>query len=669
MRNDASPTADTFHGGSLNGSWVAGVGRRYMPGGTCPAPADCSGLPAVASGDQAVYADSFINLLGIVVADHRATGTTRSTARSCRSASRCARLYAADEYEFYMQDSWKLRDDLTVSAGLRYSLYSPPYEAQRHAGRAVGGSRRMVRRSAARTCGARHSVERERAHHVQPRRPGQRRARLLRVGQEQLRAARLGGVDADAAAGAARRLLASSTTASAPASRRRSTTGGSFGLSTTLDARSKQFNENNPAGAVPGHQRRFRRPAAPRRREASGDADGRRRRDHVEHRQLDRHAVLARLQPGGRLRAGRELQPRSGLRRPPRTQPADAARPGDAGEHRRSEVGRWTTSPPCGSWSTHKLRRTASPAWRRCLLGEHVPGRGGRRPERDAGDGGGVPGRTRRTTSPRCRTPIRSASRPVRRLGEFTFFTEQYDSLSAQSSIGRSEYDAMQLSLRKRFSRGHQFDLNYTLARAKDHGSEVERGGAFGNFGSGGYSGFLVNSWEPDLNYSYADFDVRHQINVNGLCELPFGEGRSSGRRGVGGERDHRRLVGRRHLPLDERLPVQRGELPIVLGDELEPPGQRGARQSGRAAGDSRRRRTRSAASQVRSPIRRRRARRSAGLSPAKPASATCCAATATSASTSASANPSSCRSAHRLRVPVGRVQPDEHRRSSIPAT
>ena len=113
--------------------------------------------------------------------------------------------------------------------------------------------------------------------------------------------------------------------------------------------------------------------------------------------------------------------------------------------------------------------------------------------------------------------------------GEFTFFTEQYDALAAQSSIGRSEYDALQVTLRKRFSRGHQFDFNYTLARAKDHGSEVERGGTYGNFGSGGYSGFLVNSWDPDLNYSYADFDVRHQINVNGLYELPFGEGRRFG--------------------------------------------------------------------------------------------------------------------------------------------
>ena len=38
------------------------------------------------------------------------------------------RTYGADEYEFYFQDTWKLRPNLTVMGGLRYSLYSPPWE-------------------------------------------------------------------------------------------------------------------------------------------------------------------------------------------------------------------------------------------------------------------------------------------------------------------------------------------------------------------------------------------------------------------------------------------------------------------------------------------------------------------------------------------------------------
>jgi hypothetical protein len=113
--------------------------------------------------------------------------------------------------------------------------------------------------------------------------------------------------------------------------------------------------------------------------------------------------------------------------------------------------------------------------------------------------------------------------------GRFSFFNQQYDSLAVQSSLARSGYNSMQLSLRRRLSDGYQFDFNYTFAVAKDHGSSVERGASFGNFSAGGYSGFLVNSWDPDQQYSFADFDVRHQINVNALYELPFGQGKKWG--------------------------------------------------------------------------------------------------------------------------------------------
>jgi hypothetical protein len=113
--------------------------------------------------------------------------------------------------------------------------------------------------------------------------------------------------------------------------------------------------------------------------------------------------------------------------------------------------------------------------------------------------------------------------------GDFAFFADQYDSLAAISSIGRSNYNAMIVTLHKRFSRGYQFDVNYTLSESKDMGSNVERGSAFGNFGAGGYSGFLINSFDPDANYGISDFDVRHQVNVNGIFDLPFGRSRRFG--------------------------------------------------------------------------------------------------------------------------------------------
>ncbi len=113
--------------------------------------------------------------------------------------------------------------------------------------------------------------------------------------------------------------------------------------------------------------------------------------------------------------------------------------------------------------------------------------------------------------------------------GPFAYFGDQYDSLAAISSIGRSNYHAMMLSLRKRYTGGTQFDINYTLSQSKDLGSQVERGSAFGNFSNGGSSGFLINSFDPELNWGSRTSTCAIQLNVNGLAELPFGRGRRWG--------------------------------------------------------------------------------------------------------------------------------------------
>ena len=116
------------------------------------------------------------------------------------------------------------------------------------------------------------------------------------------------------------------------------------------------------------------------------------------------------------------------------------------------------------------------------------------------------------------------------KFGPNSYFNGQFFSLAAQSTIARSDYNALQVTLRKRYSHGYQFDVNYTLAHSKDHGSAIERGSAFTEFDNGGYTGFLINSWEPDQQYANSDFDIRHQLNVNWVAELPFGQGRKFGK-------------------------------------------------------------------------------------------------------------------------------------------
>ena len=52
--------------------------------------------------------------------------------------------------------------------------------------------------------------------------------------------------------------------------------------------------------------------------------------------------------------------------------------------------------------------------------------------------------------------------------------------------------------VRKRFSDGYQFDVNYTLGYAKDHASLLEGDYDVRELQHGGYTGFLIDSWDPD---------------------------------------------------------------------------------------------------------------------------------------------------------------------------
>jgi hypothetical protein len=85
---------------------------------------------------------------------------------------------------------------------------------------------------------------------------------------------------------------------------------------------------------------------------------------------------------------------------------------------------------------------------------------------------------------------------------------------------GYSNYDAMLVSLRKRFSRGFQFDANYTWSHAIDNQSSVTNAVS---------EGLIYNAVDPNAGRGNADFDIRHLFNANAIWELPFGRGRAYG--------------------------------------------------------------------------------------------------------------------------------------------
>ena len=107
------------------------------------------------------------------------------------------------------------------------------------------------------------------------------------------------------------------------------------------------------------------------------------------------------------------------------------------------------------------------------------------------------------------------------KLGPYALFNDQYSALSVYRSVANSAYHSMQLSVRKRFSGGYQFDMNYTLSRATDWASSLTRQGAWD------LTGFVINAWNPKQNIAVSDWDMRHQFNFNGVLELPFGTGKA----------------------------------------------------------------------------------------------------------------------------------------------
>lgn len=106
--------------------------------------------------------------------------------------------------------------------------------------------------------------------------------------------------------------------------------------------------------------------------------------------------------------------------------------------------------------------------------------------------------------------------------GPLAYYDDQYSSLEAWQSGGTSSYHAGQFILRKRNSHGLQFDFNYTFGKSIDLGSDAERLNAI----NGQSSSFVYNSWSPRQMKAVSDWDTRHQINSNWIYELPFGKGK-----------------------------------------------------------------------------------------------------------------------------------------------
>jgi hypothetical protein len=111
----------------------------------------------------------------------------------------------------------------------------------------------------------------------------------------------------------------------------------------------------------------------------------------------------------------------------------------------------------------------------------------------------------------------------------YAFENPQFASLPTWRSIGAGNYHALEVTLQHGMAHGVEFDFNYTFSKSIDLSSDATRVGTFGGLG-----GAILNAWDPAANRGVSDYDATHQFNANWILELPFGKGREFGRNARG---------------------------------------------------------------------------------------------------------------------------------------
>ncbi|HKX29504.1 MAG TPA: carboxypeptidase regulatory-like domain-containing protein [Blastocatellia bacterium] len=94
----------------------------------------------------------------------------------------------------------------------------------------------------------------------------------------------------------------------------------------------------------------------------------------------------------------------------------------------------------------------------------------------------------------------------------------QYADINMLTNQGRSNYQGVTFGIDSRnfLSRGLLFNARYTWATAKDNISSTLSEG-LNNFNFG-----FLDPFNPDLDYGYADYDIRHRFVLSGVWDLPY---------------------------------------------------------------------------------------------------------------------------------------------------
>lgn len=103
--------------------------------------------------------------------------------------------------------------------------------------------------------------------------------------------------------------------------------------------------------------------------------------------------------------------------------------------------------------------------------------------------------------------------------GCYTFFPQQGSSMPTWMNAGRAQFHGLTFSLRRAFANGLGFDFNYTWSHSIDYGSAAEAG-------AGQQGAAIQNIFNTKEFRGSSDFDLRHNVSANLLYELPLGRNR-----------------------------------------------------------------------------------------------------------------------------------------------
>jgi hypothetical protein len=98
-----------------------------------------------------------------------------------------------------------------------------------------------------------------------------------------------------------------------------------------------------------------------------------------------------------------------------------------------------------------------------------------------------------------------------------------YGNLRAWENAANSNYNSLQLSVKKQVSHGLMFNLNYTWSHSIDNGSTWHSGATTANGDAAG-DGFTTDFTNPGLDRSNSIYDIRHRLVFNYVWDLPLGK-------------------------------------------------------------------------------------------------------------------------------------------------